>query len=255
MGNRYLELAYYESGRSSVPLGDGGISCIVRDADEAVLRGLTDEGIEEFPFHSQRYRVTVPDSWSGTASWYKHGGLTLIGETAFAAGTSLATGVGEYITAAETTAPRAIQLKRYEMKNANHYHLSVFRLRVEVADVLGMEPQVFKFRRHDPDAVTGEVRDEFLGVATAVDMSEYPVGAPDPDNAQPFFRKDNFEIDLRSTKDYEDAWDLILREVCVLRAALNRAEELVVAETAWCGDPPEIDSSEVSDSASASSSV
>jgi len=148
---------------------------------------------------------------------------------------------------------RGIRLTRHSVKNANHWHLRAFRLRIEVAETSpDMSRYVFVYRRHPPDPYTGEVFDEFCTVASPVDMSEYPVGAPDPNLPFPFFRKDFIEVDVRSLKDFDETWDLVVKQVCVLTQALDDMENLVQDEEAVCGTLPS-GSESVSESESVSS--
>lgn len=145
---------------------------------------------------------------------------------------------------------RAIRLTRLDIKNANHYHLRGFRLRVEVAEVSGgMDRNVFLYRRHPPDPRTGEIVDEFATVCSFPDLAEYPVGDPSTTTDLPFLRKDFVELDVRSTRDCELVWETIRSQACALAAALDRADVLQEVETVWCGIPPASDSSASSASA------
>ena len=146
---------------------------------------------------------------------------------------------------------RGIKLRRAQIKNANHWHLRGFRLDVRVMEAIGgMDQYVFVFRRHPPDPYTGVIFDEFCGVASVVDLAEYPVGAPDPDSGtHPFFRSDHVCLDVRSSAHHDEVWLSIQNEVCNLVEALDRFDILEVAEEIWCGEQPE---EEVSESASES---
>jgi hypothetical protein len=131
---------------------------------------------------------------------------------------------------------RGIKLRRYEISQANHYHLHGFRLKVDVEAVSGgMLPEIFVFNRCPPDPNTGDSTDRFLTVASFVDMSDWPVGNPDPDKGLPFFRKSAVELDLRSMSDYNAVWELLVSEANNLCYALDRADILVPAESQWAG--------------------
>lgn len=151
---------------------------------------------------------------------------------------------------------RGLKLQRYAIENANHYHLRVFRLKVVAVEPFdGMTEYVFVYRRHPVNPYTGEYFDEFCGVASATDLAEYPIGAPDPNaGTHPFFLSDRFEIDLRSQTHYDQVWELIKDEVCTLITVLNLADNLVVEETHLCGDEA-ADSESASESSSESVSV
>jgi hypothetical protein len=146
--------------------------------------------------------------------------------------------------------PRGLRLQRFSIRNANHWHLRVFRLRVEVAEVSSdMTEYVFVYRRNPPDPNSGEVFDEFCAVASITDLSEYPIGDPDPNNAFPFFRKNFVEVDVRSSQEFAEAWELLKTHVCELVEALDRADDLVLDEEFTCG---ELDTGSASLSGSAS---
>lgn len=144
-------------------------------------------------------------------------------------------------------ADRGIQLKRYRIRNANHWHLRGFRLRIEVFDHTdNVDPAVFVYRRHPPDPATGQSQDEWVAVASVVDLSEYPAGEPDPAGATPFFRRTWVEVDVRSESDYKAIWDTVKAEIDNLLHALDRFEDLEEAESVWIGTPRESDSESTS---------
>jgi hypothetical protein len=106
----------------------------------------------------------------------------------------------------------------------------------EVTD--DMTEHVFVYRRHPPDPYTGDIFDEFCTVASPVDLSEYPIGAPDPELPFPFFRKNFIEVDVRSAAAFEDTWNLIVQQVCALVEALDAMDILVQDDEAICGVLP-----------------
>ena len=135
--------------------------------------------------------------------------------------------------------PRGLKLKRYSIKNANHWHLRVFRLRIEVTETSpDMPKDIFVYRRHPADPHSGVIFDEFCTVASPVDLSEYPVGGPDPVKDFPFFRKDFIEVDVRSMTEFQDVWDLVVKLSCQLATTLDDAENLVMDEEMICGELP-----------------
>jgi hypothetical protein len=137
-------------------------------------------------------------------------------------------------------ARRRLLLKKFEITNVNYLWLGAYRLRVEASDPLhtGTDPNVFLFLRHPLNPHTHEVVDEFLGVASPADMSEYPAHAPDHSTAFPIFRSAAFEIDLRQVEQARKVWLLIQEEVNHLLLALDRMEQLVPTEEVWVGAPP-----------------
>jgi hypothetical protein len=112
-------------------------------------------------------------------------------------------------------------------------------LRIEIPETTDdMTDYVFVYRQHPADPYTGEIFEEFCTVASPVDLSEYPVGAPDPNKPFPFFRKNFIEVDLRSQADFDGTWELIQTEVCRLVAALDLMDNLVTEEEVICGTLP-----------------
>jgi hypothetical protein len=69
-------------------------------------------------------------------------------------------------------------------------------------------------------------------------MVEYPPEEPDADKAYPFFRKHFVELDLRAVSLALETEDLIIQELNVLVHALNKLEDLDLAEEFWIGPFP-----------------
>lgn len=150
---------------------------------------------------------------------------------------------------------RGVILTRFENENVDHEYLGAFRMRVEASKPCNVEAEVFLWQQDPPNPYTGQVVNTFLAVASAVDMSVYPVGAPDPRTPFPFFRLSWFEHDYRATSEAEEAWRVILLEVDGLMKALDRLEKLVPKIVAQVGEAcPASDSSASSASASESGS-
>jgi hypothetical protein len=129
-----------------------------------------------------------------------------------------------------------IKLARSEIRNANHYFLHGFRLRVDVTEAVGIPAEVFVYSRKPADPYTGLVEDVWSGIASFPDLAEYPVGAPNPDLGCPFFRQSFIEVDVRSQKDYEKIWQLVVDQVKNLKIAFDKAADLVVVEEATIGE-------------------
>jgi hypothetical protein len=112
-------------------------------------------------------------------------------------------------------------------------------LRIDVVETTpDMPKDVFVYRRHPADPYSGVIFDELCTVASVVDLSEYPVGDPDPNKAFPFFRKDFVEVDVRSMKEFDEIWTRIVELTCQLAETLDRADILVVDDEAVCGELP-----------------
>lgn len=148
---------------------------------------------------------------------------------------------------------RRVHLVKTASTLVNVTWAGALRVRIEATEAEGLEKEVFVFRRNPLNPYTSDQLDEFMTVASPVDMSEYPIGEPDVDKAYPFFRKSVVELDFRSTLLADEAWMLIVEEVRVLTEALDRLEDLQPAEDMWIPTPPD-DTDSLSDSTSDSMS-
>jgi hypothetical protein len=126
-----------------------------------------------------------------------------------------------------------LRLTRSELQNVNYQYLGAFRLRVEASAVdehgnpTGADPNVFLYLRKPVNPYTGTADDIFQAICGPVDLSDYPIGEPDPEKAFPFLRLSYVELDLRATSVAEEIWGVIAREVNQLLVALQRMETLV----------------------------
>lgn len=125
-----------------------------------------------------------------------------------------------------------LKLTRSELQNVDYQYLGAFRLRIDVADRdnSGTDPNVFIYRRDPVNPYSGLANDTFFAVCSPPDMSEFPVGEPDPNKPFPFFRLNYVEVDLRSTTLVERVWAIIVREIDQLLQGLTRMEQLVVVQ-------------------------
>lgn len=153
-------------------------------------------------------------------------------------------------------AGRRLKLTRKQVVHVNYQWLGAFRLRVEVTDPdnTGADPNVFIYLKRPVNPYDGTVLADWHGIASAPDMTEYPVGEPWDATTLPFFRLDYFEIDLRSTALVEETWALIVAEVDQLLRALDRLEQLVVTAETYVGAEAEGSSASESSSGSQSNS-
>lgn len=130
---------------------------------------------------------------------------------------------------------RNITLKRFEVQNENFPFLGAFRLRVEASDPDGLaDAGVFLWRRDPPNPYNGTIVDTFFAICSPVDLEEYPLGAPNPQIAYPFFRQSFCDLILRATSQAIAVWGTIQKEVCELLDALDRLDKLVLVETLRC---------------------
>lgn len=114
--------------------------------------------------------------------------------------------------------------------------LGIFRLIVDVDDVVGIDENIFVFRSEaTPASPPGDLTYKFTNVASIADMADYPVNAPDVNNEYPFFRKNTVTLDFRSTADLEYGWDEIRNRVQSLLTATTRLDDLLIQEEAALG--------------------
>lgn len=139
-----------------------------------------------------------------------------------------------------------LKITRKQLTQVNYQYLGAFRLRVEVSDAdnTGADPHVFLFLRRPINPYDHSVLDDFLAVASPVDLAEYPVGEPRDGTTYPIFRLDYVELDFRATSQAEETWLLIVQEVDTLLKAMNRMEQLVVVEETWVGALPDTGNSQ-----------
>jgi hypothetical protein len=156
---------------------------------------------------------------------------------------------------------RRLKLCRYGINREVEYQwLGAFRLRVEASDPSesGADPNVFLWQRGTRNPYNGTTDDFFIAVASAPDMSDYPVGAPDPNTPYPIFRLDYFEVDVRTLGLADEVWTTVVLEVNQLLAGLEILDQLTLSECVWAGGAPPEDggapsASSASDPTSASS--
>lgn len=131
---------------------------------------------------------------------------------------------------------RGITLNRYEVINVDYLWLSAFRLKIVATDAVGLDNEIFLFRRNPQSPYTEEQTDTFITICSPVDMADFPVGAPDPLKTFPFFRAASVELDFRTVEQAEDSWVDIVREVGNLVTALNKLENLTPTLQLRIGD-------------------
>lgn len=147
---------------------------------------------------------------------------------------------------------RWLKLVKSTVTNVNYQFLGAYRLRVDASNPNPGEsvadPNVFLYQRNLPNPYDGSITDVWLGVASPVDMAEFPVGEPNTETAFPFYRLDYFEIDLRSTGLADEVYTLVIKEVNNLLIALDKLEALIPVEEVLVGDIPSSNGSDSSGS-------
>jgi hypothetical protein len=114
---------------------------------------------------------------------------------------------------------------------------------MEASDAENMPNEIFVYRRHPINPMTGEEFDEFFFIASPVDLEEYPVGAPDIGKDFPFFRTSSIDLLFRSTITAQEGKEEILAQIQVLLDALCRMDALAVTDEIWIPGPPPTSSS------------
>lgn len=170
-------------------------------------------------------------------------------------------------------AERAIRLTRLQTQDQAVDYINGFTLSVVVAEAIGMTDKIFVHRRRPIEPYMagnphypGTETDQFIAVASAFLLEEYPEDEPSQNSPNPFFRSNQLEVTLRSTLEVETLWQDIQNEVCILVKSLCDLEDkLELVECVWCPplDPEEEDPvigsgtslSSVSESESSESSI
>lgn len=139
-----------------------------------------------------------------------------------------------------------LKLKRFESTLINYQYVGAWRLRIEASDPSnsGMPSEVFLWHRKPVNPYTGEPDDICVAICSPSDVSEYPIGAPDPDKTYPYFRQSYLEFDLRSKHWVGKIWTDVIREVDQLLIGMAQLEELQETEEVWVGSAPDSGDSE-----------
>ena len=151
---------------------------------------------------------------------------------------------------------RRIRLVRYEPQYVNFYYYSVYRMRIEVAEVEGpdLDKYVFIYRKEPVNPYSGQSCDSFQAVAGPSQLASIPPVEADPEKSYPFYRLDYVELDFITQEQAMRVWNEIQREVCILVEAMGKMTQLAPVEDVWCPSPPE-DESAGSESVSVSESA
>lgn len=121
-----------------------------------------------------------------------------------------------------------------------------FRLTVTAVEANKMPLEIFLYRKAviDPTDENTPLGDEFLGVCSCVDLTEYPISAPAAGASPAFFRKKLFDLVLPSQTLALDVWLTVLEEVRVLVESLNKLDYLNEEHVITIGEYPETSYSE-----------
>ena len=127
-----------------------------------------------------------------------------------------------------------LTLTRADTVDAVSGYYSIFRLQITVTASGGSDPKIFIFERSPTDPQANTYTDNFLTVASAVDMVDYPVDNPNLAGGIAFYRKATVVLDFRASSELEDTWNDICTRAQVLQAALVRITTLNTTATFTC---------------------
>lgn len=126
-----------------------------------------------------------------------------------------------------------------------------FRIRLTASQAVDMPPEIFAYRALPLQPGQAERLGFFSHVCSPVDLDEFPVAAPRPNDTPPWFRLDSVDMLLRSRAEADDFFASVLEEVDNLIASMNAAETLVTQApvrlgAAWATETGPDESSESS---------
>jgi hypothetical protein len=145
---------------------------------------------------------------------------------------------------------RGLQIQPYFQRQYIAGGIYGYRWRVEVVAAWGMPAAIFLFRRvatkiYDPATGGAEPpveiawAGEFNGVASPVDLEEYPEGAPRTDGSlPPFYRTDVLDQTFRNREVALEAFDVLTQEIKTIIASLDAMDDLEARPAMVFGDPP-----------------
>ncbi len=111
-----------------------------------------------------------------------------------------------------------------------------FRLKIQAVEASGLPLEIFGHQRLGVDPHAEVLKDEFIFVCSAFDLTNYPIDEPDSSQSPAYFRKDTVDVVLPAQITADEMWEAIRTEVCTLIAALNAMDVLVVEEDYVCGE-------------------
>lgn len=119
-----------------------------------------------------------------------------------------------------------------------------FRFKIQAIEAADMPLKIFAHQQAVESPHSATVKEEFVFVCSAFDLTLYPADEPDTTQSPAYYRKDLIDVVVASQAMADEFWDAVKQEVCNLVKALNAMDVLVVAEDYVCGEQ---DSEEDSD--------
>ena len=132
-----------------------------------------------------------------------------------------------------------IKLTPYTPSRVKLAGRDTFRLRIVASNGEDMPNEIFLHQRTLIDAVEETTRDEFVCIASAFDMSIYPINDPEETQSPAFFRKDTMDIYLPSVTVVDEVIDEVEAQVAALINVMRTLDELSALEPIWIPDESE----------------
>jgi hypothetical protein len=119
------------------------------------------------------------------------------------------------------------------------------RVRFQTSEAVNMDPNVFAYLLRPLNPVTGLQAGYFDHVCNAVDLADYPIGAPLPAAKPPWFRLNFVDVTVADETIAQDFITNVVADVQALKAKLDLNDHLNRASYEIIGaDPtPDVSSS------------
>lgn len=131
---------------------------------------------------------------------------------------------------------RRIKLTRADAATQPYKRFEAHRMQVTASNAEEMPNTVFVFQRLPGTPYGSSPADDFVTVATALDLSAYPENTPV--DGSDFFRKAVVVLDFHTPEAMLDAWNAIKARVAILKDQLDSLDVLEDGEFTWVGGAP-----------------
>ena len=111
--------------------------------------------------------------------------------------------------------------------------LQSYDFKVVATNAVGMSPKVFVWQHNvhsATDAEANQQQDQFVHIASPVDLEKIPEDVADPANHMPYYRTSEVVLRFRCMADLSETKDLMDADFETLVRALNMAADLAVME-------------------------
>jgi hypothetical protein len=144
-----------------------------------------------------------------------------------------------------------IKVRPFGMERFVEGRTQGFRLRFEVIEAVGVDPNIFVYEIKNRPGYTS--KDFFFqNIASPSDIEEYPAGQPEDINAvgiSPFFRLSEADLIFRSAQAVGEALEKVKQDLLGLIESIEWMEHLVALPEIEVGTAPSSSSSSPSSSA------